>query len=211
MNEHEYMHDLYKSGKAFGRTAKLLRYSARQMFDKADIANNLNKAKKLRALYDYLRTQKGGAPLEQMERWSIPFEALNDCFSVILDDLMLLSAYEMYAKAFLISKGYVVHEIEIPQSLKRLQKKGPIHVRTIRAKMASGEVVKFQETTIGIGHLLSSGYKAKVKTPKLVEDGLIEARNRRNRIHFALSYTWSVTPQLLALVEYLDKEIPKSK
>lgn len=139
-NHHDYLHHLYKTGKGLSLNADSLSGSARIMLQKTEILGNLDKAKGLLTLYDELRISgfKGNTG-ESL--FGVAHRALSECYAVILDDLMLLSAFEIYAKSLLIKKSYVIHEIKKPKSLATKQRKTPVHIRSIKAVISKGEEV----------------------------------------------------------------------
>lgn len=117
------------------------------MLDRANIARNPEKASALQLLYNELRLAIDN-PLAKWKPRFLAFRALSECFTVILNDLMLMSSFEIYAKGVPASKGYVVHEISSPKKIENAQKKLPVRVRTIQAAIAKGDGVTFKESTM---------------------------------------------------------------
>ncbi len=207
-NIHLLLHDIYlNSVSKLAPYAKHLDWSARSMLDKAKITSNVKRAKILRSLVDKHIANNLENDDDREELFLI-HQVLSECFEVVVDDLMLLSAFEMYAKGQLLRKGYLVHEISKPSLLNKKQRTSPVHVRTIRAHAKRGEKIKFSEKTIGIGQLVEQGYIGKYP---LTEDelvGLSEVRKRRNLVHFQMGMSWRISKELLAFTEYLDSKIP---
>ncbi len=204
---------MYRQGKYKNATWGL-DYMARSMLKKAKIAQNIDRAKVLRTLVDQSST-KGSKNRSGPDEWSQLFRLLSDCFEVLIDDLIVASAFELYAKRTLLSRGYCVHNISAPEALVKAQQRGaaarPIHVRTIRAVEAKGEKVSFQKSTLKLSVLMKKAYADRLHVPANAMKGLAEVQERRNLIHFHTHYTWNVTHDLLALVEYLDEVIPIHK
>lgn len=207
-NIHLLLHDIYLNKVTkIAPYAKQLEGSARSMLDKAKLASNLERAKSLRALLDK-HMAKGEKDDEHVEEIFLIHRLLNECFEVITDDLMLLSAFEMYTKGKLLRKGYLVHEVRKPNKMYKRQKKSPVHVRTVRALDRKGEHIEFSEKTIGIGQLLEQGYICKFPLGQSVLKGLSEVRKRRNLVHFQMGMAWSITQELIDFVEYLESVVP---
>jgi hypothetical protein len=136
------------------------------------------------------------------------FRALSDCYEPIVDDVLLISAFEMYAKASLLRRGFAVHEISAPKDLRDTQRSKPIHRNTLRARKRTGANVAFKEGTIGLSTLLSKEYEAKYPMPTDVKKGLGEARRRRNLVHFQTALMWAVTRDLVAFATHLNSKVP---
>ncbi len=207
-NIHLLLHDIYLNRTAgISYYAKQLDWSARSMLDKAKLTSNIERAKSLRALLDK-HMIKSYNDDEHIEEAVLIHKLLSECFEVITDDLMFLSAFEMYAKGKLLRKGYLVHEVKKPSNLCKKQRKNPIHMRTIRALDKKGESIEFSEKTIGIGQLLEAGYISKYPLGSAALKGLSEVRGRRNLVHFQMGMAWTVSTDLLEFVEHLDSVIP---
>ena len=206
------IHEGYRKGKS-NLVTKSLDWMAREMLDKAKITKNVDHAKKLRALVDQSFAKEGKSEFDR-EVTSELFSLLASCFDVIIDDVIIASAFELHAKRLLLSQGYCVHDISAPSSLQDAQrgKKGrngaPVHVKTIKASEARGVRVKFKPTTLGLSTLMSKSYAEKLKISQEAMRGLAEVRDRRNLVHFHTHFSWNVTDALLALVGHLNKAIP---
>jgi hypothetical protein len=211
-NIHQLLHDMYLNdkGSKFAPYAKQLDWFARSMLDKAKLTSNLERAKCLKVLLDK-HMSKDSNNAEHREEATLIFNLLSECFEVILDDLMLLSAFEMYAKGQLLRKGYLIHAIREPTSLCKKQRTKPIHIRTIRAMNNKGENIEFSEKTIGIGYLVKATYISKYPIGSTALDGLSKIRDRRNLVHFNTGMAWAVSKELLEFVECMDTVIPKHK
>jgi hypothetical protein len=212
-NLHALLHALYgTTGQSLWRYARAIDWSARNLLQRARIYGNLSRAMTLqkvlaRALTDAQPTEDAEAIVDRFELHGI----LTGFYDVMVDDLLLLSAFENHAKAVLLTNGHVVHEISQPSVLRKLQNVKPIHVRTIRSALGKGVNVTFSEKTIGIETLLKAPYLKKYPISRQVAAGISEIRARRNQIHFNSGYVWSVTPEVLATVAYLKSAIPNRK
>jgi hypothetical protein len=180
------------------------------MLERTAILPNLERANLLLDVLERLTpAERFGDESEQSRFFGI-FRLLSACYAVIADDLLILSAFEIHAKAVLLKSGYVIHEIRKPAALKSRQRERPIHVRTIRAAIRSGDSVVFAHTTLGIKTLLQSKYITRYPVPLDATIALEEVRTRRNYVHFAEPYAWGVDRNLLELVAHLNKAIPTS-
>jgi hypothetical protein len=176
------------------------------MLDRTTILSNLWRAKVLLGVADSLRPKPGGRDYS-MEL----FVLLSDCYEPILDDLLLLSVVEIHAKAQLLRGGYAIHEISAPSTLRKRQKISPVHVRTLRAASRRGEDVTFREHTLGISVLLEKQYRDRYGLPDKVTGAVTGVRRRRNLVHFAEGYGWSLNHELLEFVEHLHAVVPTAK
>ncbi len=207
---HELLHDRYISGPAqLAPFARILDWSALSMLNRTTIAANIDRARLLRRLID--ESLATGVTDEATFHMRVELHnMLTDLFEVITDDLLLLSAFELHAKAELLRRGYIVHELEAGD-LSDQQKKRPLHVRTVRAALNRGEQVRFRDHTIGVSVLLRGSYRAKYPFSPSVLRGLREVQNRRNLIHFHVGLAWTVSEDLLAAAQFLDKAIPQHR
>ena len=113
------MHEQYLEGRN-SKMYKSLDYFARSMLDKATIVKNINSAKVLRKVCD--EKIKADEHMNNEDFRHLHMLLIN-CFEVIVDDVILMSAFEMLMKRKLLAKSYVIHEISKPDSLKKRQKK----------------------------------------------------------------------------------------
>lgn len=117
---HALLHDFYvTSGRSFSPYARVIDWSARKLLTRTRISGNLSRAKTLRKLIDRSLTAAAHDDDEAvMDRFELHY-MLTDCYDVMVDDLLLLSAFESHAKATLLGSGYVVHEISTPAALRK--------------------------------------------------------------------------------------------
>lgn len=208
---HGLLHDFYiTSGRTFSPYARAINWSARNLLKRTRILDNLSRARTLRKLLDRAFASGQNDDEAVMDRFEL-HDMLIDCYDVMVDDLLLLSAFENHAKAALLGSGYVVHEIAKPSVLRKRQREHPVHVRAVRAALTKGTDVTFSEKTIGLQDLLKPAYLKRFPMPKQVATGIDEIRGRRNQIHFNTGYAWTVTTEVLATVAHLDSTIPKRK
>ncbi len=208
---HALLHDFYVTGgHSFSPYARVIDCSARRLLQRARIFDNLSRARTLRKLLDRALASGQHDDETVMDRFEL-HHILIDCYDVMVDDLLLLSAFENHAKAVLLGSGYVVHEITKPAALRGKHREQPVHVRAVRSILRKGTDVTFSEKTVGLETLLKPAYSKKYPISKQVAAGLGEIRGRRNQIHFNTGYAWSVTSEVLATVAHLDSAIPRRK
>jgi hypothetical protein len=208
-NIHDLFHDLYVTrGTKFLPHAEYLERGARLVLERTAILPNLPRARLLLDVLDECRPTATGSEGAH-ERFFGIFRLLMELYESIADDLLVLSAIELHAKAVLLRAGYVIHEIRKPSSLKQVQRSTPVHVRTIRAKLRKGEEVRFSRTTLGIRSLFDDGYIKHYPMTATARAAIADVRRRRNLVHFFEPFAWSIDRGLLELVEHLNFTIPR--
>jgi hypothetical protein len=206
---HDLYHDRYVSGGRRLDDARQLDVGARLMLERSTILPRLSRAKVLLDLLDLC--WQGGKHQEASERQRVfdVFGLLTECYQPVVDDLLVISAFEIHAKAVLLKLGYVIHQIRKPKALRSLQNESPVHVRTVRASTKRGEDVLFHRNSVGIEVLLQDEYLKHYPLPVGAAAAIMEARTRRNTIHFAEPYVWALDRNLVELVEHLGSAIPR--
>jgi hypothetical protein len=207
---HDLFHDHYSGSGSAASWIEYIDRGARVMLDRTTIVPNLQRAKVLRDVLDVFGTGDHLNELEQQRVFDV-FSLLTGCFEPIADDVLIISALEIHAKAELLRKGYVIHEIRHPSRLRKQQKDAPVHVRTVRAAIRKGEQVVFNHGTIGISVLLLDKYLKHYPIPPNAVAALAEVRRRRNFVHFPDPYAYGVDRSLIELVQHLHNVIPPIK
>lgn len=208
-NIHDLFHDYYVGSAAMRSWIDYIHRGARVMLDRTTIATNLKRAKMLLDVLDVFWRDDLVVDEPARQRAFDIFSLLTECFEPVADDVLIISALEIHAKAELLRKGYVIHEIRRPGRLRNQQKQKPVHVRTVRAAVRSGEAVLFNQGTIGVSVLLADKYLKKYPVPSSAATALAEVRRRRNFVHFPDPYAYSVDRSLVELVQHLDTVIPR--
>ncbi len=202
--------DLYKSGGKIAPYIQMLDCSARQMLEKTNIFSSLSRAKALHHIYH--STPFGSNPSQEEIEMSFEIiHLLSECLSPLVDDVLLLSAFEIKAKTELLRKRYVVHDVLAPKEIADRQRKHPIHILTIQALQKTSNPIIFKDTTLGLATLLKPNYKKFYPMLTPAEAGLDEVRKRRNLVHFNMGVGWTITKEMLAFVDYLNGFIPPKK
>ena len=204
---HHLFHDHYAGGVKVSAWAQQLHQGARLMLERTAIVSNLQRAYLLLDVMESLQHSPQVGVSQESRVFGV-FALLTDCYSYIADDLLVAAAFEIHAKAKLLKAGYVIHNIREPVHLRKLQKKQPIHVRTVRARMKQGDNVLFDRITLGIATLLEARYLSHYPLTPGALGALGEVRRRRNLVHFAEPHSWAVDRNLLELVEHLNRDIP---
>ena len=206
-NIHALHHDRYANGGVIKHEAEFLDRGARVMLSKTKIVPNLARASMLLDVFEHLPPAEDAASQERMFN---VFHLLSDCYEPVADDVLILAAFEIHAKAQLLRRGYAIHEIHTPSDLKRTQRRSPVHVRSIRALGRRGTPPVFTDKTIGISSLMAPNYFRIYRLPSVAaETALEEVRRRRNFVHFGEPYTWALDRALLNLVSHLERVIPQ--
>lgn len=200
---------MYLQGKT-GVYGKAFEWAARRMFEKTKIASNLERARTLRGIIDKHHFEKKDKQFSPGEVFQL-HQVLVDCFDVITDDVLPVSALEIIAKRRLIGKRYVIHFIQHPGALLRRQNKKPIHCRTVSALASNGSQPKFSQNTLGLEYLLKPTYYRAAGLDDSIRPGIEISRKRRNLVHFHSAYAYTVDQEFLAFVDLLDATIPKQK
>ena len=206
-NIHDFYHDHYINGGGVAAWANQLHQNARIMLQRTAILPSLARANLLLDVLDRFTPAERSDESVQARFFGV-YRLLTECYEVIADDLLILSALEIHAKATLLKAGYVIHDIRKPRALNQQQKDRPVHVRTVRAFVNKGGHVEFARTTLGIGVCLQPKYIRHYPLPAGAATALAEVRRRRNFVHFAEPYFWTVDRDLLELVGHLDETIP---
>ena len=128
----------------------------------------------------------------------------------IIDDIILMSAFEMYAKATLLKKQYIVQIINVPSQYKKEQRNKPIHVKKLLSEKSKGIIWKLSDNTLSVSILLKDAYFEKITKRKSLQKTLMEINKRRNLLHFNIASSYSLKTTMLQDLEYLIKLIKKS-
>jgi hypothetical protein len=207
LTEAQQVHLLYAKGAPLRNYAEASARSARHILQKSKIAQSLASAITLQYVHE--RMPITNSIEDAYHRLGMLRILTTDYFSMLADDVLLLSAYEIYAKSQLLKKRYVIHDILKPDGLRKKQRREPIHIRTIQAHFKRGETVEFGETTLAVSTLQKRAYKKITTTPSAASKGLEEVWRRRNLIHFVTIYWGSVTKALIDFVRFLDQVLPR--
>lgn len=176
---------------------------AGQMLSKAKIVENIEIAYPLaKALKKSLNSKKVDADvtLELMH-------ALLRLRDFILDEVVIVSAFELYSKAILIKRQYIIHEIEYPRDLKTRQKKEPIRRNTYRAYSRRGETPKISRNTLSASQLLKQSYAEKIPLSAGAMTAIRSFNAARNLVHFQMSELHGINLEKLDAICELQAKI----
>jgi hypothetical protein len=133
-------------------------------------------------------------------------------YRYVADDVIFMSAFEMYAKARLFSLGYAVHTINSPPNIRKKQNQGPISLRFLRKQKIAGTKISMSfKHTLGATQLLNSAYALKLKVPEDVKKQLLVMNSRRNSLHFRTSSVISLESEYFNTVGWLVEVIENSR
>lgn len=201
------LHHKYLNGGSMRGAAEFLLFSARQLLSGAVIYKERENYKAALKISLHLEKDMASSTEASFELYKLWLKF----FRPIADDVIMCSVFELYLKANLLKKGYVVHRISAPKSLSTAQKKKPIHKRTIQAMERKGISIGFSEYTLNITELTSKGYKEKFKISASARKGFKESKWRRNMVHFTQPHAYSLGEDLVNFLDFLDRVICPEK
>lgn len=131
------------------------------------------------------------------------------CWDYIVDEVLILAAFEFYAKASLLKNNYLIHTIDITCSLKSKQKKSLVSASEVAAEFSTNpSEFKISKNTFGANRLLKEEeYVVLYNLSKSTIDHMIEIKDRRNQIHFNLGTVRGVDSKISETVSELHKAI----
>lgn len=177
------------------------------MLEKADIVRNLRQARELRLLRDRMVTQISGMSKEERHEFMMLYQVQMGYYDVIVDDLIVMGAFEMYAKAMLLARQRIPHLVTKPNQLSKLQKKHPLHMRTYRSQLRKGKLVSLSPNTLTASTLLHPNYQAVIGLPRSTFAELSKINKRRNLVHFHLALSWDLPIEAIEAIETLRDAI----
>ena len=179
-----YLRKIVKGKSLKKQTDHLLEVAANYI-KRANITNETEQAIKLNKFIG-----RYSPDTDEMESFFALINEVGSKHDLVHDHLFIIAAYENYAKAILLKKQCVVHRISKPSALRALQKKRPVHFRTLKSKKYN-QSYYLTHNTIGINELLLPSYIEKIGLNRSEVYSLKECRNMRNNIHFGGAKTYS--------------------
>lgn len=204
-SEFEYLEHIYSKGGSLKKITPMIFFRAKQMLGNAHIANNLHNA----LILAKIKESKYGNSEMEMDDYLSLFEVLMSFYRDLIDDVVIISSFEIYAKAILLNKQFIVHEIQSPAKLAKEQKNKPLHFRSYRALLKKGEVIKIKERTLTASLLLSSQYSTKLELSRSTITEMKKFNKSRNKIHFHMSGAFSLDIKKLNAIHDLKSKIEK--
>ena len=177
---------------------------ARLLIEKSGIIKNYNAIYTLIDARDYLQDKK----LEDsFPIWSNLSFLLHDYYNSIGDELIIIGAYEQYAKTILLENDIIIHKITEPKELSKKQNNNPI----IFTDSTIQTDYNISENTIGMNSILKKNYQNIIGTDK--NDILIlkEMIKTRNRIHFQDIKPINIDKNKITFVYNLYKNIKEKE
>lgn len=209
-SEQEYYQNIYLNGAVHPRDVKAILSFSRQMLGKATIIQNLVRAKPLSRLHDHHlhhEHEKEWPTADYGEIMQETYRVLMSFYEHMLDEVAIVSAFEMYAKAVFLDSRRVIHVIARPNSLRKRQKGSPITFEDVRREYANfGDFAVFPHT-LSAFRLLDDGYNGYLGLSASTITRLKEFNSVRNRIHFHRSRFYQLTVDDLAALEELRDQI----
>ncbi|MBV1731032.1 MAG: hypothetical protein KUA38_02180, partial [Hydrogenophaga sp.] len=119
-----------------------------------------------------------------------------------VDELVLIAAFENYAKGELLLKQFIPHEINAPKDIKKEQKSKPIHIRTCRKHNAT-----IGDKTIFASTLLKPAYNRYLNLSALTLTELDQLVKIRNLAHFQLVSIYGLSLSTANAIQELKDKI----
>ncbi|GGY65163.1 hypothetical protein GCM10011613_06270 [Cellvibrio zantedeschiae] len=188
------VNDFYNNSKDIKFTYESLMINARKMLHKAKIATNIESA---------LRIAK--AMEKDAKTRSELFCVLLDYYEHIIDDVAIMSAFELFAKSKLLRKQYIIHDLESAKDqhkIRNVQKKQPIHIKSCLAKNYT-----IKETTLSTSVLLSPKYTVKYNLSDSCIKNLGFFNKTRNLLHMHEITTYGMHLEKLEAIIELKQAI----
>ncbi len=138
-----------------------------------------------------------------VDMYSASAQLFRNTYEVEYDDLLICASFENFIKGLLLSKGYMVHLIETPKSLRNKQKRKPVHFADILEENIRDELF-IQHNTIGLGTIIGNlGYLNVLEINDKIIKSINICRSARNSIHFGgIKIIGYSSIMLEGLVEY---------
>lgn len=152
-----------------------LLYSAQRAFRRAWITQNIDEALLLQEVKEDLKGNFRGSTMDLDMKLT---RVQGSLYDHIIDDMLVIGAFELYAKAVLGGQGVLVHAIRTPSSLKKDQGKRPVKVAEAEAEDA---VLRMQ--SIKCSTLLEDAYCDLIGVPAQHRESLEGINKCRNLIH----------------------------
>jgi hypothetical protein len=197
----EYFQNVYLGVTKDPHTAREILHYAKKMLGKAKIVQNLESAITISQAMNLTRGQP------DIDLHMGLFRSLSQFHEYIIDEVAIVSAFELYAKATLLKKQYLIHEITRPAHLRTKQKKTPIHRATFRASYRKGENPQVDFKTLGTGKLLSAKYKKCIGLPSYVFTEIASFNKDRNLVHLHAIQIYGMSEKKLRGIKALKKNI----
>lgn len=202
----DWLESIYRNGGSTRGSSRILFLNAQRLLKKSNLARNLSRARdlgKVRKLLYELGPDHAG-----FEHALTVFKEQSAYYDVIVDDVIIVGAFELYAKAMLLKKQRLPHVITKPGPLARGQKNRPIHFRTYRSELKKGDV-SLSTKTLAASTLIGPGYRSALDLPASVFPELRKIIERRNRIHFHGAMGWTIESSMIDAVQSLSDAIDR--
>ena len=157
-------------------------YHAKNLIKKAKISLNIEETILLQRLYDLVFKKHFNKYTQEVSSLHV---AIFRRYEHIVDELIIIGSFELYAKGVLLLRGYIPHKIIKPDDLRDRQSNEPIHVRTLRSAYKKGQEIKIDDRTIEFNKLVKRKYWHVLKIPQKHYKQIVHMNKTRNMIHFA--------------------------
>ena len=205
-NHCSYVEDKYLNGGSFKVDVDAMFGNAGHFLNKTKISKHLDEAISLCKVHSHL-LQVNDCDIEDKIHL---YQVLSSFYEPIIDDVLIFSAFELIAKAKLLKKRYIVHEVRDctdDSKFSKKQKTEPLHISTYRKLFKEGHINGIKGITIGGRILLKEKYYEKLNMLNIHKSSIENMRFMRNRLHSVeLGYAWGVELEWLEAVRYLKSQ-----
>lgn len=186
---------------------KTLFRNASKMLKNAKIVQNIDDAIYLRKALDKILNHIDH-PIE--DSFGLANILHHKFYQHIVDDIIICSAFEMYAKATLLKKQYVIQAIDYPNNRKKEQNEKPIHIKTLLSDKSKNAIWRLSRNTLPISILLKHNYFSKITKHEELLPVLLEINKRRNLLHYNVASAYNLEMPMLTEIEFLINTINKN-
>lgn len=206
-NDFEYLCHIYRNG---GTLPKMyinnIFYAAGYFLSNAKIYKNLDNAQLAIEQIDQLSKMRNEKVVEARMAFHM---ILSNYYQHTVDDVLIVSAFENYAKGMLLKRRYIPHVVNSPIDWKREQKKQPLHILKFRAGLARGIDIQLSDMTLSPSILTKNSYLDKIEYSKQRKAELLKTISNRNKLHFRGMDSYSFKSEYFDQIAYLTKLIKK--
>ena len=195
---------IYDNGGSLVSISDALLYSARRMIEKAKLIKNIDSVLATTEIIHHLLDDSTGILENEVRQLS---KVMFSNYEHIVDDMIIISSYEMYAKAVLLRKRYIVHEIIKPNNIRRKQKKNPYHILTYRSDKKNNNDVSISQRTITVSTLLNNKYTTMLGLTRDEITFLKELNLRRNLCHLFSGDLYGLEPKKVKAIKKIYNRI----
>ena len=201
----EYFNYIYHDSKVISQGMFWSNYKgARLLIEKSGIIKNYNAIYTLIGAREYLQSKSLD---DSFPIWSDLSFLIHDFYNSIGDELIIVGAYEQYAKTILLENNIIVHKIIKPKELGTKQNEEPISFTDTTIL----HDYNINDNTITINTILKEKYQNIIRTNGEDIKIIKEMVKTRNRIHFQDLKPISIDKNKILFIDKLYKIIKEKE